>query len=298
MRVFVTGATGYIGSVLVRELLDAGHQVVGLSRSDTGAAALKAAGAEVQHGTLDDLKSLRSGAAAADGVIHLAYVHDFSDMAAAAAIDRRAIETIGAVLEGSGKPFVGTSGTLMLTPGRVGTEEEEGAAGLPRAVAENTVIAMAGRDVRSAVVRLAPTVHGEGDIHGFIPSLIGLARAKGVSAYIADGANRWPAVHRLDAAQLFRLALEDAPAGTRLHGAAEEGVPFRAIAEAIGRQLKLPVVSIDPKDAADHFGWLSMMVPIDNPISNALTRERMGWQPTRPALIEDIEHGHYFNLKK
>jgi len=298
MRVFVTGATGYIGSMVVPELLGAGHQVVGLARSDSAAAALMAAGAEVQRGTLEDLDSLRNGAAAADGVIHLAFIHDFSNIEASDMIDLRAIETIGAALEGTGKPFVGTSGTMMLTPGRLGTEEDAGAAGVRRVASENVVLSMAERGVRTSVVRLAPTVHGEGDAHGFITSLIGVARAKGVSAFVGDGSNRWPAVHRLDAAHLFRLALEAAPAGSRLHGASEEGVLFRDIAEVIGRQLELPVVSIAAEDVGDHFGWLSVVVSIDNPTSSVLTRERLGWQPEGPSLIEDIEQGHYFKYER
>jgi len=296
MRVFVTGATGYIGSAVVRELLAAGHQVVGLARSDTAAAALAAAGVAVHRGSLADLERLRSGAVAADGVIHLAYVHDFSDIEAAGATDLRAVETMLAALEGSGKPFVNTSGTLMLGMlGRLGTEEDAGPVGVRRVDSENATVSAAGRGVRGAVVRLAPTVHGEGDQHGFLPSLIGIARAKGVSAYVGDGSNRWPAVHRLDAARLFRLALEAAPAGSRLHGAGEEGVPFRDIAGAIGRQLKLPVVSVAAEGAGAHFGWLSAMVSIDNPTSSALTQQRLGWRPQGPGLIADIEQGHYFN---
>jgi nucleoside-diphosphate-sugar epimerase len=295
LKVFVTGATGYIGSAIVRELLAAGHQVLGLARSDSAAVALTAAGADVHRGTLDDLDSLRSGTIAADGVIHLAYVHDFSNIAAADVIDRRAIETIVATLEGTGKPFVGTSGTLMLPPGRLGTEEDAGAAGVHRVVSENTALSMAERGVRSSVVRLTPAVYGEGDKHGFVPSLIGIARTKGVSAFVGDGSNRWPAVYRLDAANLFRLAVESAQAGSRLHGVAEEGVPFRDIAEAIGRQLKIPAVSIAAEEAGDHFGWLSAIVSADNPTSSALTRQRLGWQPKGPSLIADIEEGHYFN---
>src|SRR5437879_7030105 len=250
MRVFVTGATGYIGSAIVRELLAAGHQVVGLARSDTAAAALKAVGAEVHRGNLDDLDSLRSGAVASDGVIHTAFnnISLTTDFAAASSqADLRAVEAIGAALEGSGKPFVVTSGTLALAMlGRLVTEEDVSDPALPHGASENAAIALAERGVRSSVVRLALSVHGEGDKHSFVPSLIGIARAKGVSAFVGDGSNRWPAVHRLDAARLFRLAVEAAPAGSRLHGVAEEGVPFRAIAEVIGRRLDLPVVAIPP----------------------------------------------------
>jgi nucleoside-diphosphate-sugar epimerase len=295
MRIFVTGASGYIGSAIVPELTGAGHQVVGLARSDASAAALAAAGAEVHRGALDDLDSLRAGAAAADGVIHLAYVHDFSNIEASGSIDLRAVETLGAALEGSGKPFVGTSGTLVVAAGRLATEEDAGPAGARRVDSEDTALSMAERGVRSSFVRLAPTVHGEGDSHGFVPSLIGIARENGASAFVGDGSNRWPAVHRLDAARLFRLAVEAAPAGTRLHGADEEGVPFRDIAEAIGHHLGLPVVSVSPEEAGDHFGWLAPLVSIDNPTSSVLTRERMGWQPTHPGLIDDLDQGHYFH---
>ncbi len=301
MRVFVTGATGYIGSAIVRELLATGHQVVGLARSDTAAAALKAADAKVHRGALDDLDSLRDGAAAADGVIHLAFnnVSETTDFAASAQIDLRAVETLGAALEGTGKPFVITSGTLLLASlGRLGTEEDVANPALPRVASENAVIAFARRGVRSSVVRLAPSVHGEGDKHGFVPSLIGIARAKGVSAFVGDGSNRWPAVHRLDAARLFRLAAEAAPAGSRLHGAGEEGVPFRQIAEAIGRQLKLPVVSVAAENTGDHFGFLSDFVSFDNPTSSTLTQELLGWRPEGPTLIADIEQGHYFKNER
>lgn len=297
MKVFVTGATGNIGTVTVRELLAAGHQVLGLARSDAATGLLASVGAEVHRGSLDDLESLRRGAEAADGVIHLAFVHDFSNINTSDVIDLHAIETMLTALEGTGKSFVGTSGTLMLPLNRLGTEEDAGQPGMRRVAAENVVLSMAGRGVRSSFVRLAPTVHGKGDAHGFIPSLIGIARTKGVSAFVGDGSNRWPAVHRLDAANLFRLAVESAPAGSRLHGAAEEGVPFRDIAEAIGRQLKLPVVSIAVEDANDHFGWLSAIVSADNPTSSALTRQRLGWQPKELTLIADIEEGHYFNEK-
>jgi nucleoside-diphosphate-sugar epimerase len=273
MRVFVTGATGYIGSAVVRELIDAGHKVVGLARSDNGAAVLKEAGAEVHRGAIDDLDSLHSGAAAADGVIHLAFKHDFSDFAGALTTDLRAVETMGAALEGSGKPFVIT-------------------AHLNGAASENAAFALAG--VRSSVVSLAPSVHGEGD-KGFVPRLVNIARTKGVSAYVGDGSNRWPAVHRLDAAHLYRLALEKAPAGSRLDGAADEGVPFRDIASVIGKHLNLPVVSISREEADAHFGFLGAIAAHDMPRSSALTQELLGWRPVHPALIPDLEQGHYFN---
>jgi nucleoside-diphosphate-sugar epimerase len=299
MRVFITGATGWIGSAVVPELIGAGHQVVGLARSDASAAALSSAGADVHRGALDDLDSLSAGAAAADGVIHLAFnnISETTDFAAACEEDLRAVETTGAALEGSGKPFVVTSGTLMLaTLGRLATEEDLADPALPRVEAENATIALAQRGVRSSVIRNAPSVHGEGDKAGFVTTLIGIARDKGVSAYIGDGSNRWPAVHRLDDARLFRLALEAAPAGTRVHGAAEQGVPFRDIAGAIGRQLDLPAVSVSAEDAADHFGFLSAFVSFDNPTSSALTQELLGWKPEGPELIPDIEQGHYFNV--
>ena len=303
MKVFVTGATGYIGSAVVRELLEASHQVLGLARSDAAAARLASAGAEVHRGALDDLNSLYDGARAADGVIQLAFnnISETTDFAAACQADLRAVETIGAALEGSGKPFVITSGTLMLARlglGRPGTEEDVPDPTVPRIASENAAIALSQSGVRSAVVRLAPSVHGEGDKHGFVPSLIGIARAKGVSAFVGDGSNRWPAVHRLDAARLFRLAVEAAPAGSRLHGAGEEGVPFREIALAIGRQLNLPVVSIEARDAGDHFGFLAPMVSADNPTSSATTRQLLGWRPQGPGLIEDIEQGHYFTHER
>ena len=247
MRVFVTGASGHIGSALVPELIENGHEVVGLARSDRSAAVLKAAGAEVHRGDLDDLDGLREAAEAADGVIHLAFKHEAmqsGDYLGAIADDLKAIEAMGAGLEGSGKPFVGTGGTLMLAfsgiKGRAGTEEDVVTGG-PRVDAENTVIGFAERGVRSSLIRLSPLVHSSLDHHGFAHILIGIARAKGVSGYVGDGANRWPAVHTLDAARLYRLALESAPAGSRLHGVADEGVPFRDIAEVIGRRLDLPV---------------------------------------------------------
>jgi nucleoside-diphosphate-sugar epimerase len=298
MRVFVTGATGFIGSAVVRELLDAGHEVVGLARSDTAAAALTAVGAQVHRGALDDPDSLHDGAAAADGVIHLAFNHDFSDYVANGKLDLRAVEALGAALEGTGRPLVVTSGTLMLTmvaPGRLGTEEiaPDPGSTAPRIASESATMALAARGVRASVVRLSPTVHGEGD-KGFVPALIDIARKTGVSAFVGDGSNRWPAVHRLDAAHLFRLAVEAAPAGSILHGAADEGVPFRDIAERIGRRLKLPVAGVAADDASRHFGSLAAFVPLDNPTSSALTQKLLGWRPEYPALVPDLEAGHYF----
>ncbi len=307
MRVFVTGASGWIGSAVVPELIGAGHQVTGLARSDASAAALTAAGAQVHRGTLDDLDSLRGAAAAADGVIHLAFKHDiafsggFKDAADA---DRRAVETFGEALAGSGRPFLIASGTLGLAPGRVATERDglsadpAAAAWGPgpetrRATAELT-LSLASRNVRSSVVRLPPTVHGEGD-NGFMAALVGIARAKGVSGYIGDGSNRWPAVHRLDAAHLFRLALEQAPAGSALHAVADEGVPIRAVAEVIGRHLGLPAAAVSPADAGEHFGWLAGFIGADSPASSTLTRELLGWHPEHPGLIEDLDKGHYFH---
>jgi nucleoside-diphosphate-sugar epimerase len=300
MRVFVTGASGHIGSVVVRELLQAGHEVVGLARSDSSAVAIRAAGAEALRGDLDDLDSLRRGATAADGAIHLAFGHDRGDFAAAAATDLRAIETIGAVLEGSGKPFVSTSGTLMLAfggpLGRPGTEHDavETEPLPPRVASENTAVALASHGVRSSVVRLPPTTHGPEDHHGFVPRLIGIARDKAVCAYVGDGVNRWPAGHELDAARLYRLALEAAPAGSRLHAVGDEGIPFRTIAEAIARQLDLPVVSIPAEEAEAHFGFLGALVQLDNPTSSALTQQLLPWHPTHPTLGEDLSEGHYF----
>lgn len=306
MRVFVTGASGWIGSAVIPELIGAGHQVTGLARSDTSAAALTTAGAEVHRGTLDDLESLRSAAAASDGVIHLAFKHDiafsggFQDAADA---DRRAVETFGEALADSDRPFVIASGTLGLAPGRVGTERDglgpasatahQSGGPQTRMATAQTTLSLASRGVRSSVVRLTPTVHGDGD-HGFMAALVGIARDKGVSGYIGDGSNRWPAVHRLDAAHLFRLALEKAPAGSVLHAVADEGVPIRDIAEVIGRHLDLPVRAISPEDAAEHFAWLAGPLALDSPASSEQTRELLGWHPTQPGLIEDLDKGHYF----
>ncbi|WP_433284799.1 SDR family oxidoreductase [Pseudonocardia sp. CA-142604] len=296
MRVFVTGATGFIGSAIVRELKSAGHQILGLARSDEAAASLAAAGTEVHRGTLDDLDSLRRGAAASDGVIHTAFVHDFSDYAGAVRTDLRAVETLGEALAGSDRPFVITSGTAGLTPGRVVTEDDTPDAGSPAAArmpAEQAALSTAARGVRASVVRLPPSVHGEGD-HGFVPRLISIARATGVSAYPGDGSNRWAAVHRLDAAHLFRLALEAAPAGARLHGVDEESVPVRDIADAIGRHLKLPVTAIPREQAEAHFGWLGAFLSMDVPVSSTLTQKQLGWHPVQATLIADLEEGHYF----
>ncbi|MFF4251723.1 SDR family oxidoreductase [Streptomyces sp. NPDC001663] len=296
MRVFVTGATGFIGSAVVRELLDAGHEVTGLARSEASAAALTAAGAEVHRGSLEDPDSLAAGAAAADGVAHLAFIHDFSDLEAGYAADRRAIETIGAVLDGSGKPFMVASGTALLQPGTVGTEEDTfqpGSFGALRGRSEITALALADRGVRSMSVRFSPSVHGRGD-HGFVPMLIATAREKGFAAYVGDGATRWAAVHRSDAARLVRLGLESAPAGARLHAVGEEGVPFRDIATVIGRHLDVPVRSVAPEEAETHFGWLATVAALDVPASNTLTRKWLDWEPTGPGLIEDLEEGHYF----
>ncbi len=273
MRVFVTGSTGFIGSAVVHELIGGGHKVVGLTRSDRGVEALKAVGAEAHYGDLDDLDSLRAAAASADGIIHLAFGHGLSDFAAVLAIDLRAVEAMGKALEGTGKPFVTT-------------------AHLNGEASDNVVLSLAG--VRSAVATLSPFVHDEGDRHGFIPTLIKIAREKGVSAYVGDGANRWPAVHRLDAAHLYRLALETAPAGSRLDGVGDEGVPFRDIASVIGRRLNLPVASIPREEAKAHFGFIGALAPLDLARSSAQTQELLGWRPVHLGLLADMEQ-HYFN---
>jgi nucleoside-diphosphate-sugar epimerase len=300
MRVFVTGASGHIGSALLPELLRAGHQVVGLARSDSSAKALAAAGAGVRRGNLDDLDGLREAAGAADGVIHLAFKHEemgAGNFQAAVDADLAAIRALASALEGTGKPLVTTSGTLMLTlagvTGRPGTEADSAPSG-PRVDAENFVIGLAERGVRSSFVRLPPIVHSSLDHHGFAHILIGIARQAGVSAYVEDGANRWPSVHTLDAARVYRLALESAPAGTRLHAVADEGVPFRDIAAAIGRGAGVPTASISASDAAERFAFLGAFVGVDNPASSEVTRKVLGWEPAHPGLIEDLEQGHYF----
>ena len=285
MRVFVTGATGYIGTAVVHELLDAGHTVVGLAHSEQGTAILREVGAEARLGSLDDTDSLHSAAAAADGVIHLAFRHitdrhntDFAgaDFARALQTDLRAVEAMGAALVGSGKTFVTT-------------------AHLNGEASDNAVLRLATSGVRTAIASLAPSVHGEGDTHGFVPRLIAIARAKGVSAYIGDGSNRWTAVHRLDAARLYRLALEAAPAGSRLDGVGDEGIPFRDIASVIGNHLSLPVVSIPREEASAHFGPAAAIAALDRPRSSVQTQELLGWRPTHVGLLADLEQGYYFN---
>ena len=296
MRVFVTGATGFIGKAVVRELQAAGHEVRGLARNDTAAAALARMGVEAHRGELTDAESLVAGARACEGVIHTAFIHDFSAYEAAAETDRQAVEALTGALQGTGKPFVLTSGTALLAPGRTGTEEDApapGSAAWLRAASEATALAAAGRGVRASVVRLPPSVHGAGD-HGFVPALIDIARRTGISAFVGDGANRWPAVHRLDAARLFRLALESAAPGARLHGVAEEGVPVRAIAETIGAGLGVPVRSLGEEEARAHFDWLAAFVAIDNPTSSALTRHALGWHPQEPELLTDMWQSGYF----
>ena len=303
MRVFVTGASGHIGLPVVRDLLAAGHEVVGLARSDASAEKIASAGAAVRRNTLDDLDALREAARNADGVIHLAFKHDLAllsgDFAGAMTADLRAVEAMGEALAGSGKPFVNTTGTMLLAHsvrGRAGTEDDAGEeGGNPRVASENLSLALAKRGVRTSIMRLAPTVHSSLDHYGFIPMLVAAARKIGFSAYVGEGSARWPAVHTLDAARLYRLALEAAPAGSRIHAAAEEGVPFRAIAEAIGRGLGVPAKSVPAEKAVDILGgFLGMITQLDNSTSSARTRELLAWKPTHADLLADIAEGHYF----
>ena len=293
MRVFVTGATGFIGSAVVKELIGAGHQVLGIARSDAAAASLAAAGAAAHRGHLGDLDSLRSGAEAADGVIHTGFIHDFSKFKENCEIDRAAIEILASALAGRDRALVITSGTGLLPQGRLTTEEDAPGAASPRAASEEAALAAVSRGVRAIAVRLPPSVHGDGD-HGFVPMLIGIAREKGLSVYAGEGRNFWPAVHRLDAARLYRLALEKGAAGAVFHGVAEEGVPFREIAEVIGRRLNVPVVSKPREEAAAHFGWFAHFAAMDNLASSKRTRGELSWETTGPGLIADIDRPVYF----
>lgn len=297
MRVFVTGASGWVGSAVVPELINAGHEVVGLARSEASAGALAAAGADVHRGSLEDLDTLREGAAKSDGVIHLAFIHDFNHFEAANKVDRQAIEAMGSALEGSGRPLLIASGVLTTAQGRPATEDDPPLPGFPRSEAATITLDLAGKGVRSSVVRLPPTTHGRGD-HGFIATIVGVARQRGVSGHVGDGSNVWAAVHRSDAARLYRLALEDATAGSVWHAVAEEGVPTRAIAEVIGRHLDIPVVSIAPEESAEHFGWIGVFWGANAPASSTLTQQRLGWQPTGPSLLEDLEAGRYFEQNR
>jgi nucleoside-diphosphate-sugar epimerase len=295
MRIFVTGATGWVGSAVVRELIGAGHQVLGLTRSDKGATDLLAAGADAHQGTLEDLDSLKRGAAKADAVIHTAFNHDFSKIVANSAVEKLAIEAIGTVLQGSDRPFILTSGVALLTPGQLSNEQTEPHPELPNFPRnpESAAAALAERGVRTAIVRLPPSVHGHGD-HGFVPILINTARQKGSAAYIGQGLNRWPAVHRLDAARVYRLVLEHGALGGPFHAVAEEGIPFNQIAEVIGRRLNIPIVSKSPEEAAEQFGWFAMFAGLNAPSSSQRTKSILGWQPKQPGLIADMDHEAYF----
>jgi len=305
MRVFVTGASGWIGSAVVPELLNSGHQVVGLARSDESAKALADAGVEVERGSLDDLDLLYAAASASDGVIHLAFKHELAfggDFLGAATADRKAVEIFADALSGTDRPFVLASGLLGISPGQLVTERDGhvapdasrvGEGPLTRWTTAEFVLSLASVGIRSSIVRLSPTNHGEGD-NGFMATLVAIARDKGVAGYVGNGSNRWPAVHRLDSAKLFALALDSAPGGSTLHAVADEGVPIREVAEVIGRHLNVPVTSIAPEEAAEHFTWLSHFIAMDSPASSALTRELLGWQPVQLGLLADLDEGHYF----
>jgi nucleoside-diphosphate-sugar epimerase len=296
MRIFVTGATGFVGEAVVRELLAAGHSVLGMARSDAGADALARIGAAVHRGDLLDTESLAAGAKACDGVIHTAFIHDFSKFKENCEIDRHAIEALGSALAGSYRRLVVTSGTGLLSSTNIITEADVPVSephAIPRVASEEAAASLVARGVNVSVVRLPPSVHGDGD-HGFVPLLIGLAREKGVSAYVGEGLNRWPAVHHFDAARVFRLAVEKGIAGARYHGLAEEGVPFRDIAGVIGRRLNLPVISKDAAEAAHYFGWFTHFAGMDNLASSQRTRELLGWEPKQIGLIADIDRPRYF----
>ena len=300
MRVFVTGASGHVGSAVVPELLSAGHEVIGLARSDASAATLEARGASVRRGDLRDVDGLREAAAAADGVVHLAFDHEAmvaGDMAGAGETDLAAAQALADGLAGAGKPLVSTSGTAMFSLAglkRTCTEEDVLPGGY-RIDTENMIIGLAERGIRSSILRLPPSVHSSLDKHGFVPTLIGIARDKGVSGYIGDGTNVWPAVHTLDVARLYRLALEKAPAGSRLHAVDDEGITLREIAEAIGRNLGIPTASIPAEEANDHFGWFAPFAGLNNPTSSARTQRLMDWKPEHPGLLADMDEGHYFS---
>lgn len=291
MRIFVTGATGFIGSAIVPELMNAGYQVLGLTRSDAGAKSLMAAGAQVHRGDLDDLESLRKGAAMSDGVIHTAFIHDYSKFLESCDVDRRAIETLGAVLTGSKRPFIVTTGTAGLAPGQVATEDTDVPANFPfPRVSEQTALSL--KDVNASVMRL-PQVHNTVK-QGLVTYLIAVAREKGFSAFVGDGRNRWAAGHVSDAARLYRLVLEKSEPGAKYHAVGEEGVSMRDIAQVIGRKLEVPVKSLSPEEAQAHFGWLAMFAGLDMPASSALTQKRLGWKPTGRGLIADLEQMRYY----
>ncbi|MGC4035979.1 MAG: SDR family oxidoreductase [Chitinophagaceae bacterium] len=295
MRVFVTGATGFIGSAIVKELISAGHEVLGLARNDTAANSLITAGAEVHRGDLEDSESLLNGVSKADGVIHTGFIHDFTRFKEVCETDRRAIEAMGSALIGTDRPLIITSGTALAASGQLAIETTRAVGSPhPRVASEEAADALAAKGVRVAVVRLPPSVHGEGD-HGFVPILINIARQKGVSAYKDEGLNRWPAVHRLDAAHLFRLALENNfVAGTRFHSVAEEGVPFKQIAEVIGKRLNVPVISKAGEEATAHFEWFAHFTSLDNPSASKQTQQQLSWKAVQPGLIADIDNDYYF----